>query len=147
MLVAGKAGEDLFDDRESGRKVRVFGVLTLKDGVATITGKRSATIERRRVKPSLTLRGKLVCSKCEFEIGEGCGVGLKAGKVQVVLDGTAAKSLFEIRCSRADKVATGKLTKIDGDTIYLTASRVGDPGSRNKAKNKAKKTTDTDKTK
>ena len=138
VLVGGKAGEDLFDDRESGRKVRVFGALTLKDGVATITGKRSAEIKRRKAKPSLTLRGKLVCSKCEFKVGEGCGVGLQAGKVQVVLNGKAAESVFEIRCSGAQRTATGKLTKIDGDTVYLTAMRVVDPAKRAKAKKKAK---------
>jgi hypothetical protein len=71
------------------------------------------------VKSQVTLAGKLVCSKC--------AAALKAGDLQILLDGAAAQALFKARCSGRPKVATGALTRIDGNTLYLKVSRVGDP--------------------
>ena len=124
VLVSGKAGENLFDDRCTGKLVRVFGTLTVKDGVATIKSGRSTEVNNQ-----VTLTGKLVCSKCDFKIGE-CSAALKAGELQVLLDGDAAKALFEARCSGDAKVAIGALTRIDGKTVYLKVSRVVDPKAR-----------------
>jgi hypothetical protein len=129
VLLSGKAGEDLFPARCSGKLVRVSGDVTLKDGVATITSKTSTEVKNKNVTPGLTLAGKLVCSKCDFKIGE-CAAGLKAGDLQVLLDGDVAKALFKARCSRAPKVATGVLTKIDGNNVYLNVSKIADPKSR-----------------
>ena len=130
VLVAGKVADGLFDERESGKLVRVFGALTVEDGVATIAGVKSAEVQNKKAKPSLTLSGKLVCTKCEFKIGEECGIGLKAGKLQVVLVGDAAKELFKRRCSGDPKVATGALTQVKENTLYLNASKVTDPKKR-----------------
>ncbi|MCH7727791.1 MAG: hypothetical protein IH991_15115 [Planctomycetes bacterium] len=121
VIVSGKAGEDLFKARCSGKLVRVSGAVTLKDGLITIKSARSI-----EVKNQVTLAGKLVCAKCDFKIGE-CAAALKAGDLQILLDGDAAKALFKARCSGKAKVATGALTKIDGNTIYLKVSRVVDP--------------------
>lgn len=129
VLVSGKAGESLFKTRCSGKLVRVSGVVTLKDGVATITSKKSKEVKNKKAKPRLTLAGKLVCSKCDFKIGE-CAAALKAGDLQVMLDGDAAKALFKARCSGVPKLATGVLTKIDGNTLYLKVSKVIDPKVR-----------------
>ena len=104
MLVSGKAGENLFDARCSGKLVRVSGTLTVKDGVATITSARSTEVNNQ-----VTFTGKLVCSKCDFKIGE-CAAALKAGDLQILLNGDAAKALFDARCSGDPKVATGSLT-------------------------------------
>jgi hypothetical protein len=124
VLVSGKAGENLFDARCSGKLVRVSGTLTVKDGVATIKSARSTEVNNQ-----VTFTGKLVCSKCDFKIGE-CAAALKAGELQVLLDGDAAKALFDARCSGDPKVATGSLTRIDGNTVYLKVSRVVDPKAR-----------------
>ncbi|HJN10659.1 MAG: hypothetical protein QGH33_00670 [Pirellulaceae bacterium] len=135
VLVSGKAGESLFASRCSGKLVRVSGVVTLKNDVATITGKKSTEVKRKNATPGLTLAGKLVCSKCDFKIGE-CAAALKAGDLQVVLDGDAAKELFKARCSGAPKVATGTLTKIDDNTVYLKVSKIADPKTRASDKKK-----------
>ncbi len=135
VLLSGKAGESLFHDRCSGRLVRVSGDVTLKDGVATITSKKSTEVKNKNATPGLTLAGKLVCSKCDFKIGE-CAAALKAGDLQVLLDGDAAKALFKTRCSGAPKVATGALTKIDGNTVYLKVSKIADPKTRASDKKK-----------
>jgi len=129
VLLSGKAGESLFHDRCSGRLVRVSGDLTLKDGVATITSRKSTEENNENATPGLTLAGKLVCSKCEFKTGK-CAAGLKAGDLQVLLDGDAARALFKLRCSGVPKVATGALTRIDGNTVYLDVSRIVDPKVR-----------------
>jgi hypothetical protein len=121
VLVAGKAGESLFEARCTGKLVRVAGALTVKNGLATITSAKST-----EVKNQVTLAGKLVCSKCDFKIGE-CAAALKAGELQVLLDGDAAKALFKARCSGVPKVAIGSLTRIDGNTIYLKVSKIVDP--------------------
>ena len=121
VLVSGKAGQDLFKARCSGKLVRVSGAVTIKNGQLTITGAKSAEVRNQ-----VTLAGKLVCSKCDFKIGK-CAAALKAGNVRVLLDGDAAKALFQARCSGKPKVATGVLTKIDGNTVYLKVSRVDDP--------------------
>ncbi|MBC8288882.1 MAG: hypothetical protein H8E37_01060 [Planctomycetes bacterium] len=126
VLLSGKAGESQFHDRCSGKLVRVSGDLTLKEGVATITSQKSTEVKNEDATPGLTLAGKLVCSKCEFKIGK-CAAGLKSGDLQVLLDGDAAKSLFKVRCSGISKVATGSLTRIDGNTVTLDVSRVADP--------------------
>lgn len=131
VLISGKAGESLFHTRCSGTLLRISGNVTVKDGVATITGEKSTPVKDEQAKPGLSLAGKLVCAKCDFEIGE-CDAALKAGDFQVVLDGEAAKALFKVRCSGAPKVATGVLTKIDGNTIYLKVSKVADPKARAK---------------
>ncbi len=128
VLVSGKAGKSLFQSRCSGKVVRVFGTLTVQDGRVKITGARSI-----EVKNQITLVGKLVCSKCDFKIGE-CAAALKAGDLQVLLKGDAAKALFKARCSGAPKVATGALSKIDGKTVYLDVSRIVDPKPRTPAK-------------
>lgn len=135
VLLSGKAGEDLLHARCSGKLVRVSGAVTLKDGVATITSKKSTEVKNKNAKPRLTLAGKLVCSKCDFKTGE-CAAALKAGDIQVMLDGDAAKALFKARCSGAPKVATGTLTKIDGNTIYLKVSKITDPKTRASGKKK-----------
>jgi hypothetical protein len=124
VLVSGKAGESLFDARCTGKLVRVSGTLTVQDGVATIKSARSTEVNNQ-----VTFTGKLVCSKCDFKIGE-CAAALKAGDLQVLLDGDAAKALFEARCSGDAKVAIGALTRIDGKTVYLKVSRVVDPKAR-----------------
>jgi hypothetical protein len=121
VLVAGRAGESLFEARCTGKLVRVAGALSVKNGLATITSAKSI-----EVKNQVTLAGKLVCSKCDFKIGE-CAAALKAGEFQVLLDGDAAKALFKARCSGVPKVAIGSLTRIDGNTIYLKVSRIVDP--------------------
>lgn len=138
VVVTGKAGESLFATRCSGRLVRVSGVVTLVEGVATITSKKSNDVKNKKVTPRLTLTGKLVCSKCEFEIGE-CAAGLQAGALQVLLAGQAAEALFKTRCSGVPKVATGEITKIDGNTIYLNVSKIADP---KKGRASGKKKTD-----
>lgn len=146
VLVAGKAAESLFDARESGKLVRVSGALTLKDGVLTITSKKSSEVKNQKAKPRLALAGKLVCTKCEFKIGEDCGVGLKSGGLQIALDGDAAKELFKDRCSGKPKLATGALTKIDGNVIFLQASKITDRKAADGNKKKtdaAKKTEET----
>ncbi|MDP6445790.1 MAG: hypothetical protein QF805_18485, partial [Pirellulaceae bacterium] len=125
VLLAGKAGESLFQSRCSGQLHRVSGDVTLADGVATITGEKSSVIEDEQAQPSLSLAGKLVCSKCEFKVGE-CAAALKAGDLQVLLDGKAAEALFGVRCSGVSKVATGAVTKIDGKTVFLKVSKVSD---------------------
>lgn len=135
VLVSGPAGESLFDARCAGKLVRISGAVTLNDGVATITSKKSTEVKNQNAKPRLTLAGKLVCSKCDFKIGE-CAAGLKAGNLQVLLDGDAAKALFKARCSGVPKVATGELTKIDGNTVFLRVTRIVDPKTR--ASNKKK---------
>ncbi len=135
VVVTGKAGESLFATRCSGRLVRVSGVVTLVKGVATITSKKSNDVKNMKVTPRLTLTGKLVCSKCEFEIGE-CAAGLQAGTLQVLLAGQAAEALFKTRCSGVPKVATGELTRIDGNTIYLNVSKIADPKERASGKKK-----------
>ncbi len=135
VLVSGKAGESLFHSRCSGKLVRVSGVVTLKDGVATITSAKSTEVKNQKANPRLTLAGKLVCSKCDFKIGE-CAAALKAGDLQVLLDGNAAKALFKARCSGVPKVATGALTKIDGNTVYLKVSKIADPKTRASDKKK-----------
>jgi len=129
VLLSGKAGESLFHDRCSGKLVRVSGDVTLTDGVATITGEKSTLVKNEQAKPSLRLAGNLVCGKCDFKIGE-CAAALKAGDLQVLLEGDAADALFKARCSGAPKVATGELTRIDGNTVYLKVSRVVDPKSK-----------------
>ncbi len=129
VLVSGKAGESLFNARCGGKLVRISGAVTLKDGLATITSAKSTEVKNQQAKPRLSLAGELVCGKCEFKIGE-CAAALKAGELQVLLDGDAAKALFKARCSGAPKVATGALTKVDGNTIYLTVSKVIDPKER-----------------
>jgi len=121
VLVAGRAGESLFEARCTGKLVRVAGALSVKNGLATITSAKSI-----EVKNQVTLAGKLVCSKCDFKIGE-CAAALKAGEFQVLLDRDAAKALFKARCSGVPKVAIGSLTRIDGNTIYLKVSRIVDP--------------------
>lgn len=121
VLVSGAAGEDLFKARCSGKLVRVSGAVALKDGLVTITGARSAEVNNQ-----VNLAGKLVCSKCDFNIGK-CSAALKAGDLQVLLAGDAARALFKARCSGKPKVATGALTKIDGNTVYLKVSKVTDP--------------------
>lgn len=121
VLVSGKAGKDLFKARCSGKLVRVSGALSLTDGVTTITSARSIEVRNQ-----VTLAGKLVCSKCDFKIGE-CAAALKAGEFQVLLDGDAAKALFKARCTGVPKVATGALAKIDGKTFYLKVSKIVDP--------------------
>ncbi len=136
VLLSGKAGESLFPARCSGKLVRVSGVVTLKDGVATITSKKSTEVKNKTATPGLTLAGKLVCSKCDFKIGE-CAAALKAGDLQVLLDGDAAQVLFKARCSGKPKVATGALTKIDGNTVYLKVSKVVDPKPRASDKKKS----------
>ncbi len=136
VLLSGKAGESLFHARCSGKLVRVAGVVTVEGGVLTITSKKSKEVANKNAKPRFTLAGKLVCSKCDFKIGE-CAAALKAGGLQVLLDGDAAKALFKARCSGAPKVATGVLTKIDGNTIYLTVSKVVDPKKRAEQKTDA----------
>ena len=124
VLVSGKAGDDLFKKRCSGKLVRISGAVTIKDGLLTITSARST-----QLKNQVTLAGKLVCSKCDFKIGK-CAAALKAGDLQVLLDGDAAKALFKARCSGKPKVATGALTKIDGKTVTLTVSKIVDPKPR-----------------
>ena len=47
VLVSGKAGENLFDARCTGKLVRVFGTLTVKDGVATIKSGRSTEVNNQ----------------------------------------------------------------------------------------------------
>ena len=136
VVVAGKAGESLFKTRCSGKLVRVSGAVTLKDGILTITSAKSKEIAKKNVKPRLALAGKLVCSKCDFKIGE-CAAALKSGEIQVLLEGDAAKALFKARCSGAAKVAIGTLTKVDGNTIYLTVSKVVDGKKRAKKKTQA----------
>ena len=42
VIVSGKAGEDLFKARCSGKLVRVSGAVTLKDGLVTIKGAKSS---------------------------------------------------------------------------------------------------------
>jgi hypothetical protein len=121
VLVAGKAGKSLFPTRCSGKVVRVFGKLTVQDGRMTVAGMRSV-----EVKNQITLSGKLVCSKCDFKIGE-CAAALKAGNLQILLKGDAAKKLFKARCSGARKLASGSLLKIDGQTLTLDVSRIVDP--------------------
>ena len=135
VLVSGKAGESLFAARCSGKLVRVSGVVTLKDGAATITSEKSIEVKNNNATPGLTLAGKLVCSKCEFKIGE-CAAALKAGDLQVLLDGDAAKALFKARCSGVPKVATGALAKVDGNTVYLKVSKIADPKTRASDKKK-----------
>ncbi len=137
VLISGQAGESLFATRCTGKLIRASGVVTLKDGVVTITSKRSTEVKNKNVTPGLTLAGKLVCSKCEFKIGE-CAAGLKAGSLQVLLDGDAAKALFNARCSGAPKVATGVLTKIDGNTVYLKVSRIANPKTKTRTSDKKK---------
>jgi hypothetical protein len=139
VLVSGKAGENLFAVRCSGRLVRVSGVVTLKDGLATIESKKSIDVKNKKATPRLTLAGKLVCSKCEFQIGE-CAAALKAGNLQILLEGDAAKELFQARCSGVSKIATGVLAKIDGNTLYLKASKIVDPKTRVRNKKKADST-------
>lgn len=129
VLVSGKAGESLFKVRCSGKLVRVSGGLAVKDGVATITSAKSTELKNQQARSRLTLAGKLVCSKCDFKIGE-CAAALKAGELQVLLDGDAAKALFKARCSGVPKLATGALTRIDGNTIYLKVSTVSGPKVR-----------------
>jgi hypothetical protein len=121
IIVSGKAGEDLFKARCSGKLVSVTGALTIEDGLATITSARST-----QLKNQVTLAGKLVCSKCDFKIGK-CAAALKAGDLQVLLEGDAAEALFKARCSGKPKVATGALTRIEGNTLYLKVSKVVDP--------------------
>ena len=130
VLVSGKAGESLFQARCIGKLVRVSGTLTVKDGVATIKSAKSIELNNQ-----ITLAGKLVCSKCDFKIGE-CAAALQAGKLQVLLDGDAAQALFKARCSGDPKVAIGALTKIDGNTVYLKVSKIADPKTRAGAKKK-----------
>jgi len=130
VLVSGKAGESLFQARCTGKLVRVSGTLTVKDGVATITSAKSTEVNNQ-----ITLAGKLVCSKCDFKIGE-CAAALQAGELQVLMDGDAAKALFKARCSGDPKVATGALTRIDGNTIYLKVSKIADPKTRAGGKKK-----------
>ncbi len=142
VLLSGKAGESLFHDRCSGKLVRVSGDVTLKDGVATITSKKSTEVKNKNATPGLKLAGKLVCSKCDFKIGD-CAAALKAGDLQVLMDGDAAKALFKARCSGTPKVATGELTRIDGNTVYLKVFRIADPKARAGDKEK----TDSPKTK
>ena len=103
--------------------------MTLTDDVATITSEKSALVKNEQAQPGLSLAGKLVCAKCDFKIGK-CAAALKAGGLQVLLDGDAAKALYKARCSGARKVATGALTKIDGNTVYLKVSNVVDPTAR-----------------
>ena len=124
VLVSGKAGEDLFHSRCSGKLVRISGVLTVNDGVVTITSEKSTEVNSQ-----VTLAGKLVCSKCDFNIGE-CAAALQAGDLRILLDGDAATALFNVRCSGVPKVATGALTRIDGNTIYLNVSKIVDPQAR-----------------
>ena len=121
VFVSGKAGSDLFKARCSGKLVRVAGAVTIKNGQVTITGAKSSELNSQ-----VTLVGKLVCSKCDFKIGK-CAAALKAGDLRVLLDGDAAKALFKARCSGQPKVATGSLTRIDGNTVYLKVSSVRDP--------------------
>ncbi len=125
VIVCGKAGEDLFKARCSGKLVSVSGAVTIEDGVATITSKKSTEVKNKNATSGLTLAGKLVCSKCDFKIGE-CAAALKAGDLQVLLEGDAAKALFKARCSGKPKVAMGALTKIDGNSIYLKVSKIVD---------------------
>lgn len=121
VLVSGKAGDDLFKKRCSGKLVRVSGAVTIEDGLATITSAKST-----KLKNQVTFSGKLVCAKCDFKIGK-CAAALKAGDLQILLDGDAAKALFKARCSGKPTVATGALTKIDGKTVSLKVSKVDDP--------------------
>ncbi len=48
----------------------------------------------------------------------------------------SAKALFKARCSGVPKVATGALTKIDGNTVYLKVSKIADPKTRASDKKK-----------
>ena len=75
VLLSGKAGESLFHSRCSGKLVRVSGGVTLKDGVATITSKKSTEVKNKNATPGLTLAGKLVCSKCDFKTAK-CAAAL-----------------------------------------------------------------------
>ncbi len=135
VLLSLKAGESLFHARCSGKLVRVSGAVTLKDGVATIASEKSTLVKNEQAKPRLRLAGNLVCGKCDFNIGE-CAAALKAGDLQVLLDGEAAKALLKVRCSGVPKVATGALTKIDGNTVYLKVSKIADPKTRASEKKK-----------
>lgn len=87
--------------------------------------------EKEKAEPNVkraraSIVGNLVCSKCDFKIGE-CAAALKAGELQVLLDGDAARVLFKARCSGVPKVAIGSLTKIDGNIVYLKVSKIVDP--------------------
>ncbi len=135
VLLSGKASESLFHDRCSGKLVRISGDMSLKDGVATISSKNWTEIKSNDATPGLALTGKLVCTKCEFKIGE-CAAGLKTGRLQVMLEGKPAKDLFKTRCSGAPKVATGELTKIEGDVVYLKVAKIADPKTRASDKKK-----------
>ncbi|MBP87834.1 MAG: hypothetical protein CMJ64_14115 [Planctomycetaceae bacterium] len=97
--------------------------------------KKSIEVKSENATPTFTLAGKLVCSKCDFRIGE-CAAALKADDLQVLLDGDAAKALFKTRCSGVPKVATSALTKIDGNTVYLKVSKIANP--KTQASNKEK---------
>ena len=100
VLLFGKIDESLFHSRCSSKLVRVTGDVTIKDGVATVTSMKSPEVNNGNATPGLALAGKLVCSKCDFKIGE-CAAALKAGDLQILLDGDAAKALFKARCSQS----------------------------------------------
>ncbi len=104
-----------------------FAVLAV---LVTAVSVHAADKEKDATKKPLAARadvvGNLVCSKCEFKTGK-CAAGLKAGDLQVLLNGDAARELFKLRCSGAPKVATGALTRFDGNTVYLYVSRIVDP--------------------
>jgi hypothetical protein len=126
VIVSGKAGENLFKTRCTGKLVRVSGAVTIKDGIVTIAAKKSTLVKNQKAASRITLAGKLVCSKCEFKIGK-CAAGLKAGGLQLLLEGKPADALYKSRCSGAQKIVTGELTKIEGNTVYLKVTKITDP--------------------
>src|SRR5262245_43022981 len=121
VLLTGKAGKELHEDRLQKKVVTIKGVLTLnKDKRLQLAGETAAGKDAPG-KGMARVQGAPCCGKCDLGLCDECTIAVRNGDFTVILDGKLAQDHAE---DATGIIAEGRLFVDKRGLVRLMATRV-----------------------
>jgi hypothetical protein len=121
VMLTGKAGKELHEDRLTKKQVTVKGTLTLNKEKRLQLAGETASGKDAPAKGAARVQGVPCCGKCDLSLCDECTIAVRNGDFTIILDGKHALGHAE---DATGIVTEGRLFVDQRGLVRLLATRV-----------------------